>query len=102
MAEADLRAAALMRNAGALQGVRAVRKDQDEVVAEADRDVLVATHDHPARRSALCLRPVMDICGVDWPERPERFDVVYNLLSVALNQRLRVIVTTDETRPCPR
>ena len=38
----------------------------------------------------------MDICGVDWPERAERFDVVYNLLSVSLNQRLRVIVTTDE------
>ncbi len=43
----------------------------------------------------------MDICGVDWPERPHRFDVVYNLLSVALNQRLRVIVTTDETTPVP-
>ena len=44
---------------------------------------------------------VMDICGVDWPERAERFDVVYNLLSVSLNQRLRVIVTTDETTPVP-
>jgi len=42
---------------------------------------------------------VMDICGVDWPERTERFDVVYNLLSVSLNQRLRVIVVTDETTP---
>ena len=40
---------------------------------------------------------LMDICGVDWPERAERFDVVYNLLSVSLNQRVRVIVTTDET-----
>ena len=29
----------------------------------------------------------MDVCGVDWPERAERFDVVYNLLSVSLNQR---------------
>ena len=44
---------------------------------------------------------VMDICGVDWPERAERFDVVYNLLSVSLNQRLRVIVTTDESTPVP-
>ena len=44
---------------------------------------------------------VMDICGVDWPERAERFDVVYNLLSVSLNQRLRVIVTTDESAPVP-
>ena len=43
----------------------------------------------------------MDICGVDWPERAERFDVVYNLLSVSLNQRLRVIVVTDETTPVP-
>ena len=44
---------------------------------------------------------VMDICGVDWPQREERFDVVYNLLSVSLNQRLRVIVTTDEQKPVP-
>jgi len=43
----------------------------------------------------------MDICGVDWPERAERFDVVYNLLSVSLNQRARIIVTTDETLPVP-
>jgi len=38
---------------------------------------------------------------VDWPERAERFDVVYNLLSVSLNQRLRVIVATDEQQPVP-
>ena len=44
---------------------------------------------------------VMDICGVDWPQRAERFDVVYNLLSVSLNHRLRVIVTTDEQKPVP-
>ena len=43
----------------------------------------------------------MDICGVDWPDRDERFDVVYNLLSVTLNQRVRVIVTTSETAPVP-
>ena len=47
---------------------------------------------------------VMDICGVDWldrAERAERFDVVYNLLSVSLNQRLRLITTTDATIPVP-
>ena len=44
---------------------------------------------------------MMDLCGVDFPERAERFDVVYNLLSVSLNQRIRVIVTTDETQPVP-
>lgn len=42
---------------------------------------------------------LMDLCGVDYPSRTERFDVVYNLLSVTHNQRIRVIVTTDETAP---
>jgi NADH-quinone oxidoreductase subunit C len=44
---------------------------------------------------------LIDLCGVDYPERPERFDVVYHLLSPRLNQRLRVKCTTDETTPVP-
>ena len=44
---------------------------------------------------------LMDVCGVDWPERPERFDVVYNLLSLTRNARVTVIVTTDESAPVP-
>ena len=43
----------------------------------------------------------MDVCGVDWPERERRFDVVYNLLSLKLNQRVRVKIQTDETTPVP-
>jgi NADH-quinone oxidoreductase subunit C len=44
---------------------------------------------------------LMDICGVDYPHRSQRFDVVYNLLSVKLNQRVRVKVQTDEGTPVP-
>jgi NADH-quinone oxidoreductase subunit C len=44
---------------------------------------------------------LMDLCGVDWPERPERFEVVINLLSLTHNRRLRVIVATDENMPVP-
>ncbi|MBL8700464.1 MAG: NADH-quinone oxidoreductase subunit C [Alphaproteobacteria bacterium] len=44
---------------------------------------------------------LMDVCGVDWPERERRFDVVYNLLSLKLNQRIRVKVETDESTPVP-
>jgi NADH-quinone oxidoreductase subunit C len=44
---------------------------------------------------------LIDICGVDWPARPERFDVVYHLLSPRLNQRLRVKISTDETATVP-
>jgi len=44
---------------------------------------------------------LMDLCGVDWPERPERFDVVYILLSVSLNHRVRVVVPIDDGMPMP-
>ena len=50
-------------------------------------------------RDALNFSQVMDICGVDYPERDARFDVVYNLLSVTRNERIRVIVQTDEVAP---
>lgn len=42
-----------------------------------------------------------DLCGVDYPQRPERFEIVYNLLSYSLNQRIRVVVSTDEKTPVP-
>lgn len=46
-------------------------------------------------------RVLVDICGVDYPERPKRFDVVYHLLSLHLNQRIRVKLHTDEETPIP-
>ncbi|TCR96372.1 NADH-quinone oxidoreductase subunit C [Rhizobium sp. BK418] len=46
----------------------------------------------------ICL---LDICGVDWPGRAARFDVVYHLLSPGLNLRLRVKLGTDEDTPVP-
>ena len=42
---------------------------------------------------------LIDICGVDYPEREERFEVVYHLLSPRLNQRIRVKTSTDEATP---
>jgi NADH-quinone oxidoreductase subunit C len=44
---------------------------------------------------------IIDICGVDFPERLERFDVVYHLLSPYRNLRVRVKVTADDTTPVP-
>ena len=52
--------------------------------------------DAKCRFTLLC-----DICGVDYPERIRRFDVVYNLLSITLNQRIRLKVETDEEAPVP-
>ena len=43
----------------------------------------------------------IDLCGVDYPERPERFDVVVNLLSTRHNTRVRVKMMTDEGTSVP-
>jgi NADH-quinone oxidoreductase subunit C len=72
-----------------------------ELCLELDRASLLRVlgflRDDPrCRFTSLC-----DICGVDYPEREKRFDVVYNLLSVTLNQRVRVKVQTDEESPVP-
>ena len=44
---------------------------------------------------------IIDVCGVDYPQRPDRFDVVYHLLSPTRNARIRLKVTTDEETPVP-
>jgi NADH-quinone oxidoreductase subunit C len=50
---------------------------------------------------ACQFKVLIDICGVDYPERSRRFDVVYNLLSLTHNQRIRVKVQVDENTPVP-
>lgn len=44
---------------------------------------------------------IIDVCGVDYPTREKRFDVVYHLLSPKKNLRLRLKVQTDEQTPVP-
>jgi NADH-quinone oxidoreductase subunit C len=62
---------------------------------EAIVDVITFLHDHEGFIS------IVDIAGVDYPERDERFEVVYHLLSPKQNLRVRVKVTTDEDQPVP-
>ena len=44
---------------------------------------------------------MIDICGVDWPQREKRFDVVYHLLSPRQNLRIRVKVAVAEDESVP-
>ena len=72
-----------------------------ELVVAVDRESIVKVLTF-LRDDANCgFRVLVDICGVDWPERETRFDVVYNLLSLTHNQRIRVKVQTDERHPLP-
>lgn len=52
-------------------------------------------------RDRFGFQQLIDLCGVDYPERAERFDVVYHLLSLTRNARIRVKVATDEAAPVP-
>jgi NADH-quinone oxidoreductase subunit C len=60
-------------------------------------EVLNFLRDDPVCRFEV----LIDICGVDWPSRALRFDVVYHLLSPRKNQRVRLKVHTDEETPVP-
>jgi NADH-quinone oxidoreductase subunit C len=67
------------------------------VKREAVVSVLTTLRDDPSCRFSQ----LMDICGVDYPDRAERFDVVYNLLSMPHNLRVRVKVAASETAAVP-
>lgn len=72
-----------------------------ELTIEAHTDRIVKVmkflRDDPACRFTVFI----DVCGADYPKRADRFDVVYHLLSMTQNQRVRVRVTTDEDTPVP-
>lgn len=52
-------------------------------------------------RDEFGYQQLMEIAGADYPERAERFEVNYHLLSVTHNHRIRLKVTTDEETPVP-
>ncbi len=51
--------------------------------------------------ASLEFKQLMDVCGVDYPEREQRFEVVYNLLSLKHNRRIRVKLSVGEDQPVP-
>ena len=69
------------------------------VTGRADQIIRILTF---LRDDSGCqFKVLIDLCGVDYPERPQRFDVVYHLLSVRHNQRIRVKVEADDELPIP-
>ncbi len=67
----------------------------------AERDAIVSLADF-LKRDALCdFATLIDICGVDYPERGQRFEIVYHFLSMRMNHRVRVKIRTDEEAAVP-
>ena len=68
-----------------------------EVTTASILQVLNWLRDNPA----CAFEQLIDLCGVDWPSRPKRFDVVYHLLSLSRNVRIRIKTAIDENTPVP-
>ena len=72
---------------------------QDELTLLIERDHIVAVMKFLRDDSECLFETLIDVCGVDYPERSERFEVVYHLLSMQLNQRIRVKLGAGEDTP---
>jgi len=91
------------------QGARALLGDRIEDAAIAYGELTLVLHRETVLDAVRLLHDapdmrfisIIDVCGADYPEREERFDVVYHLLSPYRNQRLRLKVRTDDEGPVP-
>jgi NADH dehydrogenase (ubiquinone) Fe-S protein 3 len=74
---------------------------KDELTIMVAPSGLIPTMSFLKYSSALLFNQVVDVCGVDYPTRPQRFEVVYNLLSIRYNARIRVKTYASEVSPVP-
>jgi NADH-quinone oxidoreductase subunit C len=72
-----------------------------ELILWAERPAIVRVLTFLRDDARMLFKQLVDLCGVDYPDRIERFEVVYNLLGLKLNRRIRVKVATDENQPVP-
>jgi NADH-quinone oxidoreductase subunit C len=81
--------------------ILAVKEHVGEITLTVERNEIANVLKRLRDTSGLEYQQLMEIAGVDYPDRPERFEVVYQLLSLTKNRRLRVKVSTDEATPVP-
>jgi NADH-quinone oxidoreductase subunit C len=78
-----------------IDGAHAVGEDGFTVARESIAEVCRTLRDR------FEYQQLMEIAGVDYPQRPERFEVVYHLLSITKNHRIRIRLSADEDTPVP-
>jgi NADH-quinone oxidoreductase subunit C len=96
-------------NAGVSEAVRAALGDMLLAVEDHVGELTLLVEREKLREALRVLRDtpgleyqqLMEIAGLDYPEREDRFEVAYMLLSLTLNRRIRVKVCTDDRKPVP-
>lgn len=76
-----------------------IEESNGEVAVHIHRDALVECMIQ--LRDECAYQQLMEMAGVDWPDRDPRFEVVYCVLSLTKNHRIRVHLTTNEDQPVP-
>jgi NADH-quinone oxidoreductase subunit C len=75
--------------------------EHDELIVTAMPEGIIKLMTFLRDDSNCLFKQLVDLCGVDYPDRPKRHEVVYNLLSISQNQRVRVKIATAEDVPVP-
>jgi NADH-quinone oxidoreductase subunit C len=78
-----------------------VKEHVSEITLTVKREEIVNVLKVLRDTAGLEYQQLMEMAGVDYPDRAERFEVVYHLLSLTKNRRIRVKVSTDEQTPVP-
>ena len=81
--------------------VHAAEVQRDELVIDARADQVARVLKFLKDDSRCRFEQLIDLCGVDYPERDPRFDVVYHLLSMSHNRRLRLRIGVNDDQPVP-
>ncbi len=82
-------------------GVKDISVIHGEMIVTAERDHIDDLLRFLRDDSQCLFETLIDLCGVDYPERSERFEVVYHLLSMRMNQRVRVKIRAGEDTLVP-
>ncbi|HEY1710621.1 MAG TPA: NADH-quinone oxidoreductase subunit C [Rhizomicrobium sp.] len=73
----------------------------NELTLEVEPSEIVRVIGYLRDEPDCAFKQLIDLCGVDWPQRPKRFDVVYHLMSLTKNMRVRVKAQLAENETIP-
>ena len=91
----------LGKAAAKIKGVTGYAVAFGELTLEAEAGAIASVLTQLKDGAAFQFQQLIDVCGADYPTRAKRFDVVYHLLSMTKNRRVRIKVQTDEATPVP-
>ena len=75
--------------------------ENDELTVILSKSILLKVLNFLKDDKVFQFKQLIDLCGVDYPNRTDRFEIVYHLLSINLNQRIRVKLSVNDGDTVP-